>query len=105
MNDIEHMFATADDFTPENIKQDIRLKGFHKAQYRITAWLKSERLKRLVYDIETPEMLDVKFTQAIRNIEARLLTWINRNVSNAHLKRKYINDIRQTCTNIGGQNG
>lgn len=100
-NDIEKMFATANDFTLDKIKQDMRLKGFNKARYRITAWLKSERLKRLVYDIETPEMLDVRFIQAVRNIEARLLTWVDRNISNAYVKRKYIADIRKACT-IGG---
>lgn len=100
-NDIEKMFATANDFTFEKIKHNMRLKGFHKAQYRISAWLQSERLKRLVYDIETPEMLDIKFIQAVRSIEARLLTWVGRNVSNAYLKRKYIADIRQACA-VGG---
>lgn len=100
-NDIDNMFATANDFTFEKIKQNMRLKGFNKAQYRISAWLQSERLKRLVYEIETPEMLDVKFKQAVRSIEARLMAWIDRNVSNAYLKRKYIADIRQACS-IGG---
>lgn len=100
-NDIEKMFATANDFTLDKIKQNMRLKGFHKAQYRISAWLKSERLKRLVYEIETPEMLDVRFIQAVRSIEARLMAWVGRNVSNAYLKRKYIVDIRQACS-IGG---
>ena len=100
-NELDNMFANANDFTLEKIKHNMRLKGFHKAQYRITAWLKSERLKRLVYEIETPEMLDVRFIQAVRSIEARLMAWTNRNVSSAYLKRKYIADIWQACA-IGG---
>lgn len=96
-NELDNMFASANDFTFENVKQNMRLKGFHKAQYRITAWLQSERLKRLVHGIETSSMLDITFKHAVGSIEARLLLWINRNVSGKRLKRKYTADVLQAC--------
>lgn len=98
-DEIDNMFVTPEDLTPESIKQDMRLKGFRKAQYRVAAWLNSERLKWLVYEIETPGMLDITFKQAVNSIQARLLVWINRNVSGKRLKRRYVEDLQQA---IGG---
>lgn len=92
----KQLFATMADFMADKMQENERLKGFLKARYIITGWLQSERLKRLVYSIKSPQMLDREVAQAAAIIEKVLINWINKNVEK-RLQGRYIADIQQAC--------
>lgn len=92
----KQLFATMADFTADKMQENERLKGFLKARYVIAGWLQSERLKRLVYSIKSPQMLDREVAQAAAIIEKALINWIYKNVEK-RLQGRYIADIRQAC--------
>lgn len=92
----KQLFATMADFTADKMQENERLKGFLKARYIITGWLQSERLKRLVCSIKSPQMLDREVAQAAAIIEKALINWINKNIEK-RLQGRYIADIRQAC--------
>lgn len=92
----KQLFATMADFTADKMQENERQKGFLKARYIITGWLQSERLKRLVCSIKSPQMLDREVAQAAAIIEKALINWIYKNVEK-RLQGRYIADIRQAC--------
>ena len=97
----KQLFATMADFTADKMQENERLKGFLKARYIITGWLQSERLKRLVYSIKSPQMLDREVAQAAAIIEKALINWINNKQDMPNcLKRKYIADVKQACAAV-----
>ena len=48
-NNIDTMFATADD-----LKNAQPTQALDKARYYITAWLRSEWLKHFIYELQSP---------------------------------------------------
>lgn len=91
-NDIDTMFATADDLKNAQPPQAI-----DKVRYYITAWLRSEWLKWFVYKLQSPlfegkdlqELADVIQKLTIENIKQQDLTH--------PVRKRLINDIIQAC--------
>lgn len=76
--------------TPEN-------PILNKAKYRITAWLKSEKLKRFVYDLNSVEFEGLSLNAVANGIESLTTMHIFEQYKDKQLRRLLIKDIEQAC--------
>ena len=76
--------------TPENTT-------LNKAKYRITAWLKSERLKRYVYDLNSVAFEGLGLNAVADGIESLTTVYIIENYDDKHIRQLLIRDIEQAC--------
>ena len=91
-NNLDDMFATADDLKNAQPTQPI-----DKARYYITAWLKSEWLKRLVYELQSPLFADKKLHEVAEVIKQLAIKKINEQNLTHTLRQRLIYDIIQAC--------
>ena len=76
--------------TPEN-------PTLNKAKYRITAWLKSEKLKRFVYELNSVAFEGLSLDAVADGIESLTTVHILENYSNKRIRQLLIRDIEQAC--------
>lgn len=76
--------------TPEN-------PILNKAKYRITAWLKSEKLKRYVYDLNSVEFEGLSLSAVADGIESLTTMHILETYHDKKIRQLLIRDIEQAC--------
>ena len=76
--------------TPEN-------PTLNKAKYRITAWLKSEKLKRFVYELNSVAFEGLSLNAVADGIESLTTMHILEHYKDKQLRRLLIKDIEQAC--------
>ena len=91
-NDIDTMFATADDLKNAQPTQTI-----DKARYYITAWLRSEWLKRFIYELQSPLFAGKDLLELANIIQNITIDKIKEQDLTRPVRQKLINDIIQAC--------
>ena len=88
---LEKLFASVDDLKkPYN-------PILAKAKYRITAWLKSETLKKYVFDINSVVFEGLTLNAVCDGIESLTTMYILDKYNDKRLRRLLIYDIEQAC--------
>ena len=91
-DELKMMFATADDLKNAQPQQAI-----DKARYYITAWLRSEWLKRFVYELQSPLFAGRDLHELSDVIQNLVISEVKKQDLNYHTRQKYISDIIQAC--------